>query len=364
MEASAVVEPRSTMTARTDSAPTLPWRDAFVFVLLTAWITVGVFLDGFAHAELTTPESFFTPWHALLYSGVLAANAWLISRIHRNNASGYRGLNAIPQHYSLSVLGVALFPLAGLGDLAWHTAFGIEVGIAQLLSPAHLLLLSAGLLMFSGPVRSALNARELSRRPGFRDVLPALLAATLITAITAFFLQFLSPFNEAIATSPAPDGDVFSGPQFDATVVGIASVLVTTILLVCAVMQLLRRVQLPFGSVTFLVTTVALLLAASEAFQTGPFAVPAALCGGMVTDVVIKRVRPCAGRPLAYHAVAAALPIAIWVPYFIGMEIDGRLAWHPELWGGTVFLSVLSGLALSLLATSEEGGHARRSAGA
>ena len=281
---------------------------------------------------------------------MLAANAWLVSRVHRNATAGHSGLRAIPRHYGLSLVGVALFPVAGMGDLAWHSAFGIEVGIAQLLSPPHLLLLSSGLLMFSGPVLAAVAARGLSARPTLTEVFPALVASTLITAIAAFFLQFLSPFNEPIATTPAPPGDVFSGPQFDATVIGIASVLVTTMLMLCPLLQLLRRLPLPFGAATVLIATVALLLAASEGFQTGPSAVVAAFSGGIVTDIVIRRARASADRPLGYHAVATSLPLGLWLPYFIGMEVEGRLAWEPELWGGAVFLALLTALALSLLA--------------
>lgn len=33
----------------------------------------GVFIDGFAHSNLrNTIEDFFTPWHAILYSGFTA----------------------------------------------------------------------------------------------------------------------------------------------------------------------------------------------------------------------------------------------------------------------------------------------------
>jgi len=40
---------------------------------LGTWLIVGAYVDAWAHHHLSF-ETFFTPWHALLYSG-LAANA-------------------------------------------------------------------------------------------------------------------------------------------------------------------------------------------------------------------------------------------------------------------------------------------------
>src|SRR3546814_13041177 len=38
------------------------------------WMVVGVFLDGWAH-DNAKPDSFFTPWHGVLYSGIAASAA-------------------------------------------------------------------------------------------------------------------------------------------------------------------------------------------------------------------------------------------------------------------------------------------------
>lgn len=49
------------------------------------------------------------------------------------------GRAAIPAGYSLGLLGVIIFALGGLGDMWWHTVFGIERDVATLLSPTHLM---------------------------------------------------------------------------------------------------------------------------------------------------------------------------------------------------------------------------------
>jgi hypothetical protein len=49
-----------------------------ITVMLGTWLLVGVFVDGWAHNNLHGLETFFTPWHALLHSGYLAAGEWIL----------------------------------------------------------------------------------------------------------------------------------------------------------------------------------------------------------------------------------------------------------------------------------------------
>ena len=44
------------------------WFDLPV-ALLSLWLMLGTYLDGFAHLNIPdTIDTFFTPWHAVLYS--------------------------------------------------------------------------------------------------------------------------------------------------------------------------------------------------------------------------------------------------------------------------------------------------------
>src|SRR6266540_947312 len=53
------------------------WRGDLVTAVLGAWLVGGAFLDGWAHNTRPGLETFFTPWHAVLYSGYAASAAWL-----------------------------------------------------------------------------------------------------------------------------------------------------------------------------------------------------------------------------------------------------------------------------------------------
>jgi hypothetical protein len=325
-------------------------RDDVVFLLLAAAVTFGLFLDGWAHIHLSSMETFFTPWHAVFYGAVAASEGWLLRLLVRNVKRGSRGLSAIPEGYGLSVIGAAAFPAAGLADFLWHSAFGIEADIAALLSPTHLLLLSAGALMFSGPLRSSWRRASPHRgTTSVREVLPALSALTMAAAWGGFFLEYLSPFvnDDPFAVRWSPG--VEHGPADDQVVIGIGSVLVTNLLMLAPVLVLLRSWRLPFGSVTFLASIVALVPSAVHGFEHGAAGLVAAPVGGLVADVVIRRLQRSPERPPQYAVLAAVLPLALWSSYFVALEVTGGLGWPPELWGGAVGLATLTGLALALL---------------
>jgi hypothetical protein len=57
--------------------PRTAWRDDLLTVLLAAWTTVGLFLDGWAHTNPSELETFLTPWHAVFYSGFAATATWI-----------------------------------------------------------------------------------------------------------------------------------------------------------------------------------------------------------------------------------------------------------------------------------------------
>ena len=51
---------------------TLSLRDEAVYMLCGLWMITGLYIDGWAHGA-EKPETFFTPWHLVLYSGFGAA---------------------------------------------------------------------------------------------------------------------------------------------------------------------------------------------------------------------------------------------------------------------------------------------------
>jgi hypothetical protein len=93
----------------------------WAFLVPCTWLMVGVTLDGWVHNHIPALETFFTPWHGVLYSGYLAIAVFLLAALVRNHARGYSWLQALPMGYDLSLLGVGIFAIAGGLDLLWHT---------------------------------------------------------------------------------------------------------------------------------------------------------------------------------------------------------------------------------------------------
>ena len=300
-----------------------------------AWSVVGLMLDGRAH-ETGAVESFFTPWHGVLYSGVAAALLALgVSAAHSRAGGG--GRLALPAGYGLAAVGAGIMALAGAADMLWHMVFGIEEDLAALLSPTHLLLLIGGLLLLSAPARAA----SLRGSPGaWRDLWPALVSATLTATTVGFFVEFTSPFHDAGVL--AGEGD-HGGAEL-----GIAGVLITTLLLTGTLVVLTQRFgRLPFGAATLVFTGLVALLSLAADFAVAG-AIAAAVLGGLAADGILSHAPR--GRPVPL--VLALVPVPFWAMFYVVAAVSERLTWDVELWSGSIVLSALAAYGVASLAGS------------
>ncbi len=191
----------STKAAAGDNARAVPHRYDLVVMLLALWMVGGVFIDGWAHINLpATKESFFTPWHGVLYSGFAAVSAWMAAPIMRDRSRTL--VQRVRPGYGLGFVGLVVFGAGGIGDALWHEVFGIEVGIDALLSPTHLMLLTGGLLVLTSPLRAAWHGDETA--PRLSTFLPALLSVILTTALLAFFFAYAWGGVDITPATPIP----------------------------------------------------------------------------------------------------------------------------------------------------------------
>lgn len=339
--------------------PRVSWRGDLMTVGLAAWLMVGLFVDGWAHTNLTQLETFFTPWHALFYSGFTATAAWVMWQVVRNSRSGAQGPAAIPVGYGLGVVGIGIFLVGGIGDFTWHSIFGIEQNIDALLSPTHLVLATGIMLIMTSPLRAAWASPEPGR-PGLTRLLPVVLSLALATALVAFFLMYASMFRNSSSSLSAADfisywahhgvggrGFLHSTVE-DIQVVGMVSVLVTSIVLVAPVLLMLRRWRLPFGTVTLMYTLPALLLTAIDEFELA-FLVLAAFAAGVIGDILVKALRPSSSRAGACRITAALLALPLTGLYFLAIELKWGIGWPAELWTGITLLSGIATFGLAVL---------------
>ena len=347
-----MIVPIAAAAWRAPERAALGWRDHMLTMLFGTWLMVGLFVDGWAHSNLEQLESFFTPWHALFYSGFGATAFWIAWCVRREGA--------LPRGYAPAVLGVFAFGAGGVGDLIWHTLFGIEKDVEALLSPTHLLLFASMLAILASPLRAAWSAPGESA-PSFRAFLPALLSLTLVTTLCLFFLMYLTPFNQfdALSRRAAYIADLPSEHEVDLVVrdlsvrAGLAGFYLTTAVLLAPLLLVLRRWRPPFGAATLLFTVAVALVSALEEFRLAPLIAPAALAG-LAADGLIRWLRPSPERRPAYRLFALLVPTALWSGYFVTVALLWGTWWSVNLAGGAIALSGLAGVGLAALTAPPE----------
>jgi hypothetical protein len=335
------------------------WREDLIGALLSTAMVFGLFLDGWNHINLQEGAlgSFFTPWHAALYAGFALSATWVLTR----NPHLYMPVKAkpelhrllgIPLRYPYAVAGIVLATVGILGDSIWHTVFGTETGVARVIGPFHLLLFTGASALIAAPLRSAWHAhRHYPAVTTFRHILPPLISLTLLTAVMSFMFQWLSAFLDWKPSLQIGALPRFATPPIVGTVefAGTARIVMTNLILMSAVLLALRRWRLPFGSVTFLFTAVAVMMSGLAEFDLWSSIVASAL-GGLAADVMIQRLRPSPQRPFALRSIATAVPIVLWTAYFVLIRLIDDLEWPLDLWIGTVITCAVTTLFLSFLA--------------
>ncbi len=148
---------------------------------------------------LGSPESFFTPPHTVLYTGVgIGLIAGIIALILL-----IRDRNLRQESFSLGlklmIVGSIFQIIAGPGDYAWHELFGVD----GLLSPTHLMLITGILIQSVGIVIGLTRLLPY----GLKYVKPATAVAfsSLWFIVIAFIFQFSLPISEGETINFNPD---------------------------------------------------------------------------------------------------------------------------------------------------------------
>lgn len=348
--------------ARGQALATSSLRFDWTMVIVSVWWLGGLFIDGWAHSNIPQLETFFTPWHAVFYSGYLAVTLTLIVKIlqnlrqsalaagasdpspvlalARNSLPGQAWMKAIPAGYELSLLGVAIFGVSGIGDMTWHLIFGIERSTEALLSPTHLgLALGIGLAL-SGPLRAAWRRRD--NVSSWRQLGPAIFALTFTFSLLTFFTVYASPL-----TTPWPIINQSSSPSR-----GITDILLLTGVTMGFVLLALRRWRLPFGTFAFLFGLNGALMVAF-APRALVISVPTTLLAGLAADLVYRALQPSLDQPASVRLFAFLVPMLFYILYFVDLAIVGPLIFHSSIlwsvpfWAGTPVIAGIAGFLLS-----------------
>jgi len=320
----------------------------WIFIFFVGLWTAGAYVDGWAHINLDSSlETFFTPWHAIFYLGIIATALSLIVFLIINLRRGYPLKHALPKEYLFSLIGVGLALAGGVGDMLWHGIFGIEEGIEALLSPTHLVLAIGGAIATAGPLYAVWH-REKSR-PIHAG--PTVLSAAYFISTITFMVQFLHPF--ALPWSAESFTLSHSIPFNYTVMLGVANILVLTVIFTGTILSLIKRWIFPFGSFAIILTINALAITLMKGgyYQF----ILSALIAGLLIDICDKILIKKNIRRMPYiHMFSFIAPFILFSTYMATIFLTDNMIWSVHMWSGVPVIAGIAGYLTSYLAIPSE----------
>jgi hypothetical protein len=229
--------------------------------------TAGAFLqiggtswDVTSHLMLQ-PETFFTPSHTVLYTGVglLTITAGLVGALLIKNKD--LGTKSFSTSFKLFIIGSAISLVAGPTDFLWHETFGVD----GLLSPPHLALITGMLINSVGVVIGI--TRIIVHVPPLKQ---KLIKVTMIPAFAA--LWFTTTWYVYLFALPFSNGEHFQfnlDPNVATLIALIALPLLSSVIFLTASKAIGR-----FGAATAVVAVVAGINIFANIIPTGNVLTP------------------------------------------------------------------------------------------
>lgn len=306
-------------------------------ITATLWLLLGSYSDAWAHIHLDRLETFFTPWHALLYSGVLVVAIVMIGSVLINRWRGADWLQSIPLGYGGTLLGVLCFFLVGVGDMTWHLLFGIERNIEAQFSPTHVAgMVCLGLITF-GPYRAAYQRLHQLITPRERFFL--LVAQSLILLYVMLITLSANPLTELWPLTTTKGNT--SGQLLAIVCIFLQAIFLTGLLL-----YTVRRWRLFVG---FFTVTYTVALAPLVVMSDHSQALFIGLVAGLLTDAAYRWLRPTVQRPEQFHIFAGLMAAIFYTAYFLVIQFTVGVVWSIHLSAGAVVVSGIFSWMLSYL---------------
>lgn len=335
------IQPTTVRSSQAISAPAKPliggssFDAYFLFAIL--WFESGTFLDAWAHNNIPRLETFFTPWHAVLYSGLIAAATMIFAPIFINHRRGATWREAIPRGYELTVLGIGMMFFVGVGDMLWHVLFGVEQNIDALFSPTHLAAMVCIGLAFAGPLRAIY---QRSKAPsGFGEGLLLTLAVASLLVFIVNISQSASLYVDFWPTT-TPVG------QNTGQLLAVLSFIFQAMLFTGLTLYVLRRWPLPIGYATIVLTLIAIPLSTMRAHY---LMIPISLIAGILVDAGYFFLKPSPQRHTQFRLYAVVAAATLYAVYMITLVLTMTVVWTVHMAIGSVIVVGIMGWLLSYL---------------
>jgi hypothetical protein len=336
--------------------PRTPALD-FIIAFCGIWLAAGFLFDSWAHLHVGV-ETFFTPYHAIFYAAMLVAAITFGVFAIVNQFRGYVYPRFLPVAYRRALIGVPVFFLGGVGDLIWHTFFGVENRIEAVTSPTHLIIGYGVVLVLSGPIRSAFSARATML--SLRAQLPLLFCVASILEFAHLGMSYA--FDPSVARMDAAPVAAAGSPYalLDAALTqyklgtGITIIILTAIVEMAFALWIASRFRLAPGAMTVFFVLGDTMIATALTNDRPILAIHffQALVAGIVADVILARGRgPRVELPnlRTIRTLAILVPLAYYGTFFaLTIAIEGTW-WSWALISSTLVWTVAAGFGLTLL---------------
>ncbi len=272
----------------------------------------------------------------------------------------------------MAIIGLLTLGIGGPTDFAWHSAYGFEVGVDAIYSPPHLALFFGGLLVTTTGIRSMWAKQDISL--DLTRAAPVLVSSILFIGVAGFITMYLSAFmtnvtptSDFVADYQAHFKDDFTDQSISlnagltgygddqwpyyyyAASHGMASMIVTTLVLIGPILLLLRRWALPFGAVTLIYIGYGLLVNIMTEYRDIVLIIPLIVTGLVIDGIQNRFASPDRLSLGGIRAVGPVAALALWVSYYGVLALDKGIGWEPTLWVGALIVGTMTGFACAFL---------------
>ncbi|BBH71452.1 hypothetical protein ACTI_81370 [Actinoplanes sp. OR16] len=323
-------------------------RERWVLVVASAWLVIGLQLDAYAHATTPELETFWTPWHGVLYSGIAASGFTLlwILRGRLPSVPTYQSLLALPNALRLPLAGMAALLVGGGMDTLWHNLFGIERDMEIFVSPSHELIILGMALVAMGPalMQATLPERTLGVSGGWLVGI-SVLFAVLPVHIYSLHASAIGFRHLGMGETPTP---IFSP---DAQLVH--GYLFSTVLLLVPLIVIGRRWPLPLGLPTALIAIPAVLMHLMFDSEDAWWPALTVAAAALVLEIVFRIANRLVPLPVNARWILLGLlapPLTWGAVLLIGKIEEGSVGFNIHMVTGLLMYTALTGAGTVLVA--------------
>jgi len=327
------------------------------------FVVEGLYIDGHAHV-FEPVETFFTPWHAMMYGGALFAVIVFGSAIAINMRRGYSLWNAVPNGYQQTLVAIPALFIGGGLDLIWHETFGIEQQLDTLVSPTHMIIISAMFFIFAGPLRAGLirftsaPSKEVVLAPSLFAQLPMLISMAVSIGAILFVTQMAFYPEALMIDKPLPvQAGAYSEDQLTIIIttyyrhiLGTLVIVWQSLLLAGSALYLLLNARLrPGALLIYAVLEKAMIsFTLSRSMKELVLVTLSSIAGGLIAEFIAARYAPSWKRPNAVRAFGFFVPLTFYSAYFaFAVPFFGGTWWDPSFLFGAIAYAGLAGILIS-----------------